>query len=115
MTAFQQDLRVTTAADDKLSDCARGLSLLASQEWDGRPGNPDRSSWYWLVRQNGPDLRHAVWLWCDQCHQWEAEPGLSFSAEQTTTDGWRVLAATASPDAAASAGPCPVGRRQEPA
>ncbi len=71
---------------------------MASQAWDGRPANPDLSGWYWLVRQNGPSLRHAAWFRCDQCHQWEAEPGLSFSAEQTTAGGWRILAATTPPE-----------------
>jgi len=52
---------------------------MASQAWDGRPVNPDLSGWYWLVRQNGPSLRHAAWFRCDQCHQWEAEPGLSLA------------------------------------
>jgi hypothetical protein len=66
-------------------------------EWDGRPADPTAGSWYWLLRVVGEDLRHAAWYWCDECHQWEAEPSLSFSPEAVTEQGWRILGATAPP------------------
>ncbi len=91
---------VATAANDVSLDGAPGVSFLEAQDWDGRPANPELSGWYWLARQNGPDLRHAAWYWCDKCHQWEVEPDLSFSAAQTAIDGWRILAPTAPPESA---------------
>jgi hypothetical protein len=67
------------------------------QGWDGRPENPDIRGWYWLVRQEGPNLRHAAWYWCNECHRWEAEPDLSFSAQAVARDGWQVLSLTSPP------------------
>jgi hypothetical protein len=67
--------------------------------WDGRPADPMVGSWYWLFRTVGEDVRHAAWYWCDECRQWEAEPGMSFSAEAVAEQGWRLLAATNPPSA----------------
>jgi len=66
-------------------------------EWNGRPSEPGVGSWYWLYRMAGEDVRHAAWYWCDECRQWEAEPGLSFSPETVAEQGWRILALTNPP------------------
>jgi hypothetical protein len=63
-------------------------------KWDGRPADPLVGSWYWLYRLIGDDVRHAAWYWCEECRQWEAEPGLSFSPEAVAEQGWRLLGAT---------------------
>lgn len=72
--------------------------LMANQNWDGRPANPEVGSWYWLTRRDGPDLRHAAWYWCEDCHQWEVLADLSFSAEQVAKDGWQLLSAANPPE-----------------
>jgi hypothetical protein len=66
-------------------------------QWDGRPENPAVGSWYWLCRLVSGDIRHAAWYWCDDCRQWEAEPGLSFPASTVAEEGWRIIEATHPP------------------
>jgi len=83
------------------SDGPKAMSSEAIlTDWDGRPADPMVGSWYWLFRTVGEDVRHAVWYWCDECRQWEAEPGLSFPAEAVAEQGWRVIAATNPPSLA---------------